>query len=515
MTRLVGVRAVCDVCSAARAVVFCVVHRHVACAKCDAESHRGANSNHQRVDLAGAVTALPFCDKCDNAPATSYCESESVTLCNDCDVAVHANKSCASHHRRLISKALAQRNVSFIGTSPTATSNTDNDETADPSSSKEAINQSEPSPPISSITQRLSPPTTSAPQRPSPPPPKPKPKPNVSPPIKPRIRNPSSPMKRRSRRDEPPISGSTGNEGARVRGARSRQTPVRLSPAPMPNTGAVSQFREPSIATHPMVNAPPPLGVPMTPDNALAYMQAMSGVNNRDPVDYFANAMANSQYFMPPEMLAATFQPAPSPQPPTHTPDFMQVDNTARNVPVAAHASSVNPQSVRRPQQPFTTIAPLSIAPPLATLAPRPAPTVDPMAMAAAAATAAGELYLLSASDVQGSGSSDQMTPPFGVQPETSNLAVAVTAAAANAADQYFVQQARRRGTNTSMPQAPLTGSPQIGSVAEEFAMTDFEIPRGADDFAVFGTLDLSSFEPPPNFNDDNAPLDNDAEHKT
>ncbi len=486
MTRLVGVRAVCDVCSAARAVVFCVVHRHVACAKCDAESHRGAAANHQRVDLAGAVTALPFCDKCDNAPATSYCESESVTLCAQCDVAVHAHKSCASHHRRLISKAIAQRNISFIGT-PTGNSNPN--DSVDPPSSK-SITLNEPSASAPSVEQGASPPP-------------PKPEPIASPPIKPRIRNASSPMKR-SRRDQPPPGSS--NEGAPARGrrARPRQTPVRLSPAPMPTFTSTSAnlFREPNLGAHPIVNAPPPLGTPMTtPDNTLAYIQAMYA---RDPVGYFANTVATSQqYFMPPELLAATFQPA---QPTTPTHDLMQIDTSARDPPIPGPAPTMNQQSMRQRQQPYTTIAPVSTAPALTPLAPRPVGAMDPVTMAAAAAaaaTAAGEMCLLNASDVQGSGSSDQLTPPFRVPPE------AVTAAAANAADQYLVQQARRRGTPPTtavMPQPPMTGSPQIGTVDEEFTITDFDIPRSADDFVDFGTIDLSSFEPPPNFNDDNAP---------
>lgn len=182
MTRLVGVRAVCDRCSAARAVVFCVVHRTVTCTSCDVATHPtgdGTVSSHQRVDLGGAVTALPFCEKCDNAPATSYCESEGVTLCGACDDVVH--ETCNSHDRRLITAALAQRTVSFTGAPPPGSA-------------------------------ALVKPGTAAPV------------------VKQRRRGSMwSPVKRRLRRE-------VCNTGAEERRGRYATAPVRLSPAPPPPT---------------------------------------------------------------------------------------------------------------------------------------------------------------------------------------------------------------------------------------------------------------------------------------
>jgi len=166
-------------------------------------------------------------------------------------------------------------------------------------------------------------------------------------------------------------------------------------------------------------------------------------------------------------------------------------------------------------------------------------------AAAAAAATAAGEMYLLNASDTQGSGaSSDTLTPPFaafaagaanvsytGARP---GLAAAVTAAATNAADAYLVEQARRETSVNIpppvipppapppiLPQSPTDGHDEtaggtsttslLGSVAPDdtFHFTDLDaITRGdgSDDFAVFGNLDLSSFDPVNNANNGSEP---------
>lgn len=113
MTRLVGVRAVCDGCSAAAAIVFCVTHRNVLCADCDRSHHANPQTTaHQRVDLASAVTALPFCEYCDDAPATTYCESEGSTLCDKCDQVVH-KVPAPSHSRTPIEKTLRNRSVEF------------------------------------------------------------------------------------------------------------------------------------------------------------------------------------------------------------------------------------------------------------------------------------------------------------------------------------------------------------------------------------------------------------------
>lgn len=113
MTRLVGVRAVCDGCSAAAATVFCVSHRNVMCPPCDRVLHSNSNDrNHQRVDLASAVTALPFCEYCDNAPATTYCESEGSTLCDKCDQVVHKSTP-TPHWRTSIERTLRNRAVEF------------------------------------------------------------------------------------------------------------------------------------------------------------------------------------------------------------------------------------------------------------------------------------------------------------------------------------------------------------------------------------------------------------------
>lgn len=116
MTRLVGVRAVCDGCSSAAAAVFCVFHRAVYCIACDTGNHSSPTSrSHQRVDLASAVTALPFCEYCDDAPATTYCESEGITFCDKCDRVVHASHSAPAHGRTPISSTLRNRAVEFRG----------------------------------------------------------------------------------------------------------------------------------------------------------------------------------------------------------------------------------------------------------------------------------------------------------------------------------------------------------------------------------------------------------------
>ncbi|CDF36563.1 unnamed protein product [Chondrus crispus] len=116
MTRLFGVRAVCDGCLSAAATVFCVNHRTVVCFSCDDEQHASPHTaSHQRVDLSSAVTALPFCERCDDAPAIVYCESEGITFCDKCDCVSHASQTSPPHCRTPISSTLRHRPVEFRG----------------------------------------------------------------------------------------------------------------------------------------------------------------------------------------------------------------------------------------------------------------------------------------------------------------------------------------------------------------------------------------------------------------
>lgn len=113
MTRLVSVRVVCDGCRTAQALVYCVGARRALCALCS----RGHTSSG-RVDLARAITALPFCDRCDSAPAAVYCALEDVTLCACCDVETQSpQNSSGSSQTRGIQPALEQRSVRFSASS--------------------------------------------------------------------------------------------------------------------------------------------------------------------------------------------------------------------------------------------------------------------------------------------------------------------------------------------------------------------------------------------------------------
>ncbi|CDF32176.1 unnamed protein product [Chondrus crispus] len=116
MTRLFGIRAVCDGCLSAAANVFCVNHGTVVCFSCDDKQHASPHTaSHQRVDLSSAVTALPFCERCDDAPATLYCESEGTTFCDKCDCVSHASHTSPPHCRTPISSTLRHRQVECRG----------------------------------------------------------------------------------------------------------------------------------------------------------------------------------------------------------------------------------------------------------------------------------------------------------------------------------------------------------------------------------------------------------------
>lgn len=113
MTRLVGVRVVCDGCRSAAALVFCVGVRRALCAACS----RGQSPNG-RVDLERAITAIPFCERCDAAPAVIYCSTENTTLCLRCDATLHQSKAERRHERSDICEAMAQRTFTFTGSPP-------------------------------------------------------------------------------------------------------------------------------------------------------------------------------------------------------------------------------------------------------------------------------------------------------------------------------------------------------------------------------------------------------------
>lgn len=111
MTRLVSVRVVCDDCRTAQALVYCVGARRALCALCSA-----GHTSSGRVDLALAVTALPFCERCDSAPAAVYCALEDITLCACCDVEARASKNTFKDmQKRGIRTTLEQRSIRFNG----------------------------------------------------------------------------------------------------------------------------------------------------------------------------------------------------------------------------------------------------------------------------------------------------------------------------------------------------------------------------------------------------------------
>lgn len=107
MTRLVPVRALCDACRRAPATFFCPSARRALCATCRASAPNA-------VDIAHALTGLPFCGRCDAAPAYSFCPERDSALCSSCDArtrgAAYAQRPTALR-RRAIGVAVKERSV--------------------------------------------------------------------------------------------------------------------------------------------------------------------------------------------------------------------------------------------------------------------------------------------------------------------------------------------------------------------------------------------------------------------
>ncbi|GAQ88676.1 hypothetical protein KFL_004510030 [Klebsormidium nitens] len=96
-------RALCDVCEAAPALLFCAADEAALCRPCDEKVH-GCNklaSRHVRLELAEA-RAVPSCDVCEKAPAYFYCEIDGTSLCLQCDMDVHSSAGKKLHERFLL-----------------------------------------------------------------------------------------------------------------------------------------------------------------------------------------------------------------------------------------------------------------------------------------------------------------------------------------------------------------------------------------------------------------------------
>ncbi|KAJ6736806.1 B-BOX ZINC FINGER PROTEIN 22 [Salix viminalis] len=83
-------RALCDACESALAIVFCAADEAALCLSCDEKVHmcNKLASRHVRVGLA-TPSDVPRCDICENAPAFFYCETDGISLCLQCDMTVH------------------------------------------------------------------------------------------------------------------------------------------------------------------------------------------------------------------------------------------------------------------------------------------------------------------------------------------------------------------------------------------------------------------------------------------
>ncbi|MCO5601698.1 hypothetical protein L7F22_055821 [Adiantum nelumboides] len=95
-------RAICDVCEASPAVLFCAADEAALCVKCDEKVH-GCNklaSRHIRLTLAEAG-AHRRCDICENAPAFFFCGIDGTSLCLQCDMDVHVGGK-RTHERYLL-----------------------------------------------------------------------------------------------------------------------------------------------------------------------------------------------------------------------------------------------------------------------------------------------------------------------------------------------------------------------------------------------------------------------------
>lgn len=95
-------RAICDVCEAAPALLFCAADEAALCLNCDDKVH-GCNklaSRHIRVTLAES-SANRRCDICENAPAFFFCGIDGTSLCLQCDMEVHVGGK-RTHERFLL-----------------------------------------------------------------------------------------------------------------------------------------------------------------------------------------------------------------------------------------------------------------------------------------------------------------------------------------------------------------------------------------------------------------------------
>lgn len=95
-------RALCDSCESAAAILFCAADEAALCRACDDKIHtcNKLASRHIRVGLAGP-SDVPLCDICENAPAFFYCQVDGSSLCLQCDTAVHVGGK-RTHRRYLV-----------------------------------------------------------------------------------------------------------------------------------------------------------------------------------------------------------------------------------------------------------------------------------------------------------------------------------------------------------------------------------------------------------------------------
>uniref|UniRef100_A0A6N2N3U7 B box-type domain-containing protein n=1 Tax=Salix viminalis TaxID=40686 RepID=A0A6N2N3U7_SALVM len=101
-------RALCDACESALAIVFCAADEAALCLSCDEKVHmcNKLASRHVRVGLA-TPNDVPRCDICENAP-------DGISLCLQCDMTVHVGGK-RTHGRYLL---LRQKKIEFPGDQP-------------------------------------------------------------------------------------------------------------------------------------------------------------------------------------------------------------------------------------------------------------------------------------------------------------------------------------------------------------------------------------------------------------
>lgn len=514
MTRLVGVRAVCDVCSAARAEWFCVIHRHVSCGACDARDHAPGtpNAEHQRVDLSSAVTALPFCEHCDKAPATSYCESEGMTLCDGCDARVHRTRGCAPHQRRLISRALEMRSVSFTGThSPKRGPKVEGGggKTGSPGTPRGRGRRRAPASPIKRRARAAATPADArdAAARLQ----APRARARAGPPLAGPLRQPS------------PSAGPT--QAAKISPAASAPMPsaqARLQQAQLQHPTPAQQLQHAQLQQlqqHQQLLAQQQLqqlqslqraqlqqgtggqlqpglqqagggGTGGAPGQAqaaqLAYFQAMSlmGAGRDAPgVDFFGGGGGGNlgnffQGVMPFGDAGMLDNPAPAAPPPAPPAGAARPRTFPANI--APHPGSAPLPAILQPRPPTQPRA----------LAPQTEST-NIAAAAAAAAAAAGERFLLSAasSDRPASASPGGLTPPFagiGAPPDAAGLATAAIAAAESTVAAIGGSSGMRSGSASNLGSDSTLGSRPGSAIDLAVASALGSRPGSAADLAGF-----------------------------